>query len=173
MAPKEKILIDGVASSKIIAVDADMPAPPVIFEARTEVEATAKEEAIAEGERREPERAGGAPPRPFFRSKVLIGCRLPSGLLLQLPRDRKIQVKIDGVASSKIIGSSFAVTLVDADFWAEWKAAYAKSPLLTSQVIFEARSEAEATSKAKELQKEKTGFEQMPQQALGVEKAEV
>jgi hypothetical protein len=27
-------------------------------------------EAIAEGERREPERAGGAPPRPFFRSMI-------------------------------------------------------------------------------------------------------
>jgi len=109
------------------------------------------------------------------REMVVVGCRLPQGLILHHPVDRSIQVKLEGprlvVADGKKLSSSFATTEVDAEFWGLWKAAYAKNPVLLSHAIFEAKSQGEAAAKAKELQKEKTGFEQMPQTAAGISKA--
>lgn len=91
-------------------------------------------------------------------------------MILHHPEDRKIKVKLNGVASSQIVGSTFSVTTLDADFWIAWKAAYRESPLLLSHAIFEVKNEAEAAAKSKELRKELTGFEQARQNILGVEK---
>jgi len=100
------------------------------------------------------------------KERVLIGCRLPSGLVLHSV-DRKKEVKLDGAASSKVIGSSFALTSVDAEFWGQVKPYYQN--FINANVLFEARGESDAIAKGKELQKEETGFEQMPQEALGVQ----
>lgn len=105
-------------------------------------------------------------------AKILIGCRLPNGLILQHP-ESKAKVTIAGLHSSKIIGAKHITTEVDAEFWAAWKAAYASDfkPLKTG-AIFEAASASAAESKAKELEKEKTGFEPMAKEALGVKPSE-
>lgn len=104
---------------------------------------------------------------------VTVGCRIPMGLILRHPTS-KVQIKLDGprlvVADGRKLSPSFAITEVDADFWATWKAAYAKHPPLLSGAIFEAKNEQEAKAKGKELAKERTGFEQMSQRAMGVEK---
>lgn len=108
------------------------------------------------------------------KNTVLVACRLPSGLILHHPKDKErkgLSVKLNGVGDSKIIGSTFATTEVDADFWSAWKAAYSTSPLMESFAVFEVKNEAEAAAKAKELRSELTGFEQMSQSAMGVEKA--
>lgn len=105
--------------------------------------------------------------------KIIIGCRLPNGILLKHPNpDVSATVKLNGKFSSKIIGATYGSTEVDADFWEAWKKAYANYQPLKSGAIFEARSETEAVAKAKELVKEKTGFEPMPQDAAGVKPAE-
>lgn len=114
------------------------------------------------------------------KTTVTIGCRLPNGLIIHDPNctdpaERGTQVKLNGpkllVADGRNIGASFVTTEVDADFWIAWKKVYANYGPLVKGFIFEARNQSEATAKAKELQKEKTGFEQMPQQAMGVVKA--
>jgi hypothetical protein len=110
------------------------------------------------------------------KETVVIGCRLPQGLILTLPK-KTARVMLAGpklvIVEGKKLSSSFATTQVDADFWTTWKAAYADSPFLSARTIFEAKTETEAAAKGKELAKEKTGFEQMPQEAMGVEKAAV
>jgi len=109
------------------------------------------------------------------KEMVVIGCRIPNGLILAHPKTRA-RVTLEGPKlvmanpNPRKLSANFAITEVDAEFWAAWKAAYAKSPILTSQAIFEAKSESEANAKARELQKEKTGFEQMPQESMGVQK---
>lgn len=99
---------------------------------------------------------------------IIIGCKLPHGLMLIHPLDKTQKVQINGLNTAKVIGSTFVTTEVDADFWATWKAAYLDYAPLKSGAIFEARTQTEASAKAKELAKEKTGFEPIPQESLGV-----
>jgi len=103
-------------------------------------------------------------------AKILIGCRLPHGLTLTHPAT-KVQVVVAGLHSSKIIGATHVTTEVDADFWQTWKTAYSDYVPLKTGAIFEARSDSEALGKAKELRKEKTGFEPMAQDAAGIKPA--
>ncbi len=105
------------------------------------------------------------------KETVLIGCRLPNGIILTHPQT-KVQVKISGTSGERLESGVYlppracATTEVDAEFWAAWKAAYAGFPPLKNRALFEARNEQEAAAKAKEVQKERTGFEQMPQAAV-------
>ena len=94
-------------------------------------------------------------------AKIVIGCRLPNGLVLTHPISGET-LTLEGLHKAKIIGSTHVSTEVDADFWEEWKTSMGKdfAPLKTG-AIFEARNETEAISKSKELRKEKTGFEPM------------
>jgi hypothetical protein len=103
------------------------------------------------------------------RETILIGCRLPNGLILHHPDSTKnVTVKLEGTLRPPtadglyLPAKMFATTEVDAEFWALWKAAYVGFPPLKNRAVFEARSDQEATGKAKEVAKEKTGFEQMP-----------
>ena len=93
-------------------------------------------------------------------AKIIIGCRLPNGLTLHHPITKEA-VTLAGLHSSKIIGATHVTTEVDADFWEAWKEKFKDYAPLKSGAIFEARNETDATSKAKELRKEKTGFEPM------------
>jgi len=101
------------------------------------------------------------------KETVLVGCRLPNGLVLQHPQDPKVSVVLSGTSETSEGGlylppRPYSITEVDAEFWNAWKAAYVGYPPLKTRAVFEAKSESEASAKAKELKKEKTGFEQMP-----------
>jgi hypothetical protein len=110
------------------------------------------------------------------RETILIGCRLPNGLILHNPDPTKRDqtVKLAGTSSAPTEGGlylppkMFATTEVDAEFWSAWKAAYVGFPPLKNRAVFEAKSEQEASAKAKELKNENTGFEQMVKTAGGV-----
>ncbi len=118
--------------------------------------------------------------------KIMIGCKLPSGLVLDYPNkpnkeghlvdsDRKDRVSLRGVKHSKIVGSPYGLTQVDAEFWAAWKKANPKFPALLNGTIFEAANAEEAEVVAKDYAKEKTGFERMQTdgkdpRAMGVKK---
>lgn len=108
------------------------------------------------------------------RETILIGCRLPNGLVLHHPQNRELTVKITGTSLAPTEGGlylppkSIATTEVDAEFWAAWKAAYVGFPPLKNRAVFEARSDQEAAIKAREVKNEKTGFEQMEKTSGGV-----
>ena len=101
------------------------------------------------------------------KETVLIGCRLPNGLVLHHPQNRELTVKLIGTSSAPTEGGLYlppklyATTEVDAEFWAAWKAAYVGFAPLKNRAVFEAKSEQEATAKAKDAKTERTGFEQM------------
>jgi len=112
-------------------------------------------------------------------AKVLIGCRLPHGLKLHHPNpDVHETVTLAGYHSNKLVtregrpAQLFATTQVDADFWAAWKTAYSSYKPLRDGKIFEATNEQQAALKAKEMEKDKTGFEGMTPEKWGVTKAE-
>lgn len=100
---------------------------------------------------------------------IIVGCRLPHGLMIHNPLDPEQKVTLNGLNKTKIIGATYATTEVDAEFWETWKAAHEGSfAPLDSGAIFEARSATEAADKAKELVKEKTGLEPLAPDANGV-----
>jgi hypothetical protein len=86
------------------------------------------------------------------KETILIGCRLPNGLVLHHPKNRNLTVKLAGTYETKLESGLFVpprpytLTPVDAEFWAEWKAAYVGFP------------------KAKDTAK--TGFEPMSKSAV-------
>jgi hypothetical protein len=105
-------------------------------------------------------------------STVIIGCRLPHGLVISHPLAKGVTATIAGMNKARIIGADHVTTEIDADIWAAWKLTHEDFAPLKSGAIFEARSQSEAASKAKEVRKEKTGFESMDPKAMGVKPAE-
>lgn len=105
---------------------------------------------------------------------LIIGCRLPHGIILENPDPEapKVEIEVKGLNSSNIIGAEYMTTPVDADFWALWSKFHKDSPLLKSGSLFAVKDESSAKSKAKELKDEKTGFEPMPQNGPGIKKAD-
>lgn len=103
---------------------------------------------------------------------VLIGCKLPHGLILDHPLDVSKKVELAGLNKAVIIGADCATTPVDGEFWETWKTVHKDHPAIKSGAIFEARTTEEVKAKAKERKEEKTGFEAMPQEAMGVKVAD-
>ena len=98
--------------------------------------------------------------------KVLIGCRLPHGLILEHPLNPDVKVTLKGKNSRVVAGlyvpeQDFAMTEVDSDFWEAWIATNKAFPAITSNAIFVAKDAGSAESIAKELRNEATGMEQL------------
>jgi hypothetical protein len=106
------------------------------------------------------------------KETVIIGCRLPNGFVLQHPNNPGVRVTLRGTYADKSESGLFlpprpyGTTAVDAELWAAWKEAYQGYPLLKTHTIFDAKSEGEAAAKGRELEKEKTGLEGMPQNVV-------
>lgn len=99
---------------------------------------------------------------------VFVGCKLPHGIVIELPNKPDATVTLKGLNSSNIIGAPYAVTEVDEEFWAKWIASNAKFGPVESGAIFQAKSETELKATAKSLEGEKTGFEPALPQDSGV-----
>jgi len=105
-------------------------------------------------------------------AKIIVGCRLPHGIILNHPLNPEDTVELNGLNKVVIVGADHATTEVDEDFWGIWKTAHKDFQPLKSGAIFEAKNVAEAKGKGKELKAEKTGFEKVEQTAMGVKKAD-
>lgn len=112
-------------------------------------------------------------------SVVVIGCRHPCGIVLDLTNNsgQIVKVKLNGQNSAQegreiIILSErdYGMTDVDVEFWNKWKELYKDFPPLKTGMIFEAKDERDAKAIHKELMKEETGHEPMPQTIPGIEK---
>jgi hypothetical protein len=108
---------------------------------------------------------------------VIIGCRLPHGVVLRHPVKQDATVELKGLNSATIIGTEHVTTEIDAQFWADWKAANANSDLTKSNAVFEAKSLSDAAAIAREISDETTGLEPLrtdgkDKRAKGVKKAD-
>lgn len=108
---------------------------------------------------------------------VIIGCRLPHGIVLENPMKPDHTVRLKGLKDSPIrdgnglVVADHVTTEVDGDFWEVWKTVHKDFAPLRAGAIFEARDIASAASIAKERKKEKTGFEPVDPKAHGVKPA--
>lgn len=88
---------------------------------------------------------------------VVIGCKLPNGLALDLPG--KARVIVAGTNSAALVGGHGITRDVDAAFWAEWKKVHKGFQPLEDGLIFAYNDEATTQAAAIERSEEKSGFE--------------
>lgn len=106
---------------------------------------------------------------PKVRHPILVGCKLPHGLVLEHGGKK---VTLQGLNKVQLIGARHMVNYVPEDFWNAWRAANPRFPALLSGAIFEGRNNDEIKGKAKDYSSRLTGFEKMKPEAMGVKKAE-
>ena len=103
---------------------------------------------------------------------VVVGCKLPHGVILEHPMDPTKKVELAGKNKALIVGADYASTEVDADFWEQWAAVNKEFPAVNSGAIFVAKSAADIVAVARENADRKTGFEAMDPKSHGVKPAD-
>ena len=103
---------------------------------------------------------------------LIVGCKLPHGLIIEHPMDANNKVTLKGKNGAIIIGAEYGTTEVSADFYEQWIAVNKESMAVKSGAIFVAKSFDDAIAIAKETKDEKTGFEGMSPEANGVKTAD-
>lgn len=99
------------------------------------------------------------------KSTYVIGCKLPSGVVI---RGAGKQIKLNGSATSKVIGGYGRTDDVPADVWDEYAKAHARSPAIVNELIFAVGDEKSFNDAAKERQHVKSGLEQIKPEDAGV-----
>jgi len=98
---------------------------------------------------------------------VIVGCKLPNGLILQVG-DKRVCLRGSAIpkqpnaknADSREFLYADSISLVDRVFWEAWVAQVGTDfRPLKSGAIYASNSKTDATSKAKETERLKTGFE--------------
>ena len=92
---------------------------------------------------------------------VLVGCKLPNGIIISDPINANIKVTLNGKNKALVIGAEYSTTEVDEEVWGRWHAANAKFEPVKSGAIFVAKSLADVNAIAKEYSGRKTGLEPM------------
>ena len=114
---------------------------------------------------------------------VSIACKLPNGIVLELPGHPRVYIKGSaveiGLPSERrttqdlsvpplLVPGGFALTPdVDADFWRAWSTAYAGMEVLQKGLLFAMPKPQDARAKAREMAKEKTGLEPIDPDKMG------
>lgn len=101
------------------------------------------------------------------KSTVIVGCRLPNGIILEHPNNPTQRVQIAGTKSTKV-EVPYVTTEVDKDFWDAWVLVHSDFTPLKNGALFMESTKDRADAKAKELVKEKTGFERAKAKDHGV-----
>lgn len=88
---------------------------------------------------------------------VVVGCKLPNGLLAQV---EKTKIVFNGLNSSKISGGH-GLTTVPADFWNAWLEMNSGLAMVRNGFVFAHEKAADTKAEAKEKSGEKTGLESL------------
>lgn len=103
---------------------------------------------------------------------VVVGCKLPNGIILQNPLDENHTFELNGLNKISIIGAEHGITEVDGALWEAWEKVNKEFAPLKSGAIFVAATRNDLEAVAKETKGRKTGLEPMKQDSNGVKKAE-
>lgn len=104
---------------------------------------------------------------------VTIGCRLPSGIVLEVG-DKKVTIAGQRQAQKGrdiilLSNDDYGTTEVDQSFWEAFKKNVGEDfAPIASGALFEAKSRQDAGAKAKELKDEKTGLEPVSQKTKDI-----
>lgn len=95
---------------------------------------------------------------------VIVGCRLPNGIILELPGKPEVKVAIKGMNSVTINGAlmaGHAETIVEEEFWNAWLSKNKDFAALSSGALFANANPADLADMAKDNKKRKTGFDKL------------
>jgi ethanolamine utilization microcompartment shell protein EutL len=109
------------------------------------------------------------------KNTVIIGCRLPHGLYINIGDTRTgtaKQILLAGANRSEIRGVDVGLTEVDKSEADIWFKEHSEADYVKSGGVFIMSDEKSAASKAKELKDEETGFESLEPTAMGVKPAD-
>ena len=90
---------------------------------------------------------------------VIIGCKLPNGLIIEVAKTR---VLLNGSNTSAIAGG-YGLTSVDASFADQFFKERAGDPLIVKGIIFRQEKEVNAKAQAEDTKTVETGLEPMAQ----------
>lgn len=93
---------------------------------------------------------------PASAAKVVIGCKLPHGLILTV---NGVSVALNGTNSTDIVGGYGITPDVDSAFFDAWCRANSQHPALGGGFIFAHGTTAEAKAQAKDNAENRNGFE--------------
>jgi hypothetical protein len=96
-------------------------------------------------------------------SLTVVGCKLPSGIILELDGKR---VTLNGVNSSEIIGGHGLTHGVDKEFMEVWLERNKALSIVKGGFIFCHENAKNTIAEAKDRKKEKTGLEQLSRSKL-------
>lgn len=88
---------------------------------------------------------------------VIVGCKLPNGLVIDIP-GLKTPITLKGANDSEVIGGH-GLTEVPEEVWGAWTKLYADFVPLKRGLVFAQKSERAAATEAKERKGNKTGLE--------------
>lgn len=138
---------------------------------------TATERAAAVNQAK-PSTRTNAPPAETRSPTVVVACKLPTGLHLEMPHPstgEHMRVTVAGPANARLVSNGFGLTSgVDRDFAEAWFKAYANyHPVKTGQIFIETDRQ-RAKDHAKENREVRTGLEPNDPNKLpaGLEKAD-
>lgn len=92
---------------------------------------------------------------------VVVGCKLPTGVIIEHPIDPLQKVTLNGANKATIIGSGYGTTEVNGEFWEVWAGCNKEFAPFKNGAIFVAKTIGDVAAVAKELADESTGLEPM------------
>ena len=115
---------------------------------------------------------------------VVIGCKLPHGLYLDLldkAGNLRERHKLQGCAGFTLPNpdrhfknpettNGSTLNIIPKDFWDEWYDKHKEHPALASGAIYMAAKKEDAVARSREVEKETTGFEKLDPKKEGITK---
>ena len=97
-------------------------------------------------------------------STIVIGCKLPNGILMSaVVNGKTMEQRINGWNQSQIIGGHGITHEVPEALWNAWLAKFKNTKLVKGGYIFAHKQEKSVKAEAKEKEKNKSKLEQMDQ----------
>lgn len=110
-----------------------------------------------------PQPLAGEPGKVNGTKMVVVGCKLPNGLILELGRPGEgayTRVRLNGANSAQIIGGA-GLTDVSEEFMTAWLKKNAELSFVRQRLVFVGNDVTEASAVAIDRAQQKTGFERL------------
>lgn len=117
------------------------------------------------------------------KSTIIVCCKLPNGILLELGSEETgdhESVKLAGSAhyqmpsdtrkfkNPELLDGGYSITIVDKDFWDAWEAKHKNFVPLRRGLIFTSANRNEAQAQSRDNAENKTDLEQVKPKSFGV-----
>lgn len=90
---------------------------------------------------------------------IVLGCKLPHGIILELPNRKGKRYTLRGTNAARIVGGYGITPGIPKSFWDEWLTLNGDHPAVRNGSVFPEKNVERAEAKAKEMRRVRTGLE--------------